>query len=144
LIPLRSGRVSRASADYPHRRCARLLKIDDPRRRNDRAADYLRPIAILQLEKALPISAISRRRTPAEGYGDWLFQVVVEERGERALLRVSLSETQRCLAGIREPSAGWVEERLQALARARLAGGEPVIDQVRTWRQPIPLFAPPR
>ena len=97
-----------------------------------------------QIEKALPISMIRRRRTPAEGYGDWVFEVVVEDRGERALLRVSLSETQRCIAGLREPSAAWVEERLQALARARLSAGEPLIDQVRTWRQPIPLFAPPR
>jgi hypothetical protein len=102
------------------------------------------PIATLQLEKALPISAIRRRRTPAEGYGDWVFEVVIEDRGERALLRVSLSETQRCIAGLREPSAGWVEDRLQALARARLSAGEPLIDQVRSWRQPIPLFAPPR
>jgi hypothetical protein len=122
----------------------RLPKIDEQRTNTDRAVDYLRRIATLEIAKALPISAIRRRRTPAEGYGDWLFQVVVEERGEQALLRVSLSETQRCLAGLREPSTAWVEERLQALARARLAGGEPVIDQVRTWRQPIPLFAPPR
>jgi hypothetical protein len=98
----------------------------------------------LQLTETLPITAIRRRRTPAEGHGDWLFAVVVEDHGERAELRVSLSETQRCIAGLREPSIAWVEERLQALARTRLTGDKPLIDQVRTWRQPIPLFAPPR
>jgi hypothetical protein len=98
----------------------------------------------LELRHTLPIKAVTLRRTPAQGLGDWQFTVLLEEGGERVELRVSLSETQRCIAGVREPSAQWIEGRLQTLARSRLAAGEPVLAQVSAWRQPVPLFAPPR
>lgn len=90
------------------------------------------------------MTEIRLKRTPADGHEDWVFAVVVEERGQRQEFRVVLSEIERRIAHLREPTPEWVNERLQAQARARLSDGAPVIEQLRTWRQPIPLFAPPR
>jgi hypothetical protein len=110
----------------------------------DRRAVYLPPMVTLQVPQALPVESITLRRAPDRLRHDWLFGVVVEDHGQRAELRVSLSQTQCCLAGLREPTAGWINDRLQSLAKSRLSVDQPLIDQVRTWRQPIPLFAPPR
>lgn len=86
----------------------------------------------------LPIVEVA----PAHPAGDgWLSQVLLREGEEELRLQVAVSDTQRCIAGLREPTRAWLEERTQWWGNQWIRNGRPVLEQVREWPQPLYLHA---
>ena len=83
-------------------------------------------------------------RTPQNGYDGWCYKVQISEGGKSETIRVTLSETQRTIAGLAEAPWEWIAERLQRRASARLSNYDTILDQVRGWEVPVVLFADPR
>jgi hypothetical protein len=83
-------------------------------------------------------------RTPQNGYDDWCFRVQISDGDDSETIKVTLSETQRAIAGLAEPPWEWIEARLQRRASARISNYHPTLDQVRRWETPVVLFADPR
>ena len=87
----------------------------------------------------LPILAVA----PARPVGDaWISTVVVGDGDERLDLEVHISDSQRCIAGLGDPTREWIVERLRRCAPL-LDNYRPVLEQVREWEQPLSLRAEP-
>jgi hypothetical protein len=85
----------------------------------------------------LPITEI----TPASPVGDaWEATLFLDDGTEKLELGVEFSDTQRCIAGLAEPTTEWIAERARVCAPL-LDNHRPVIEQVREWEQPLRLFA---
>ena len=100
----------------------------------------MRPYARPMAELPLP-NAIERTRTPLNGQDDWAYRMVWLT--EELELEVVLSDTQRCIAGVLEPTPQWVYERARKQTIGRLRNDLPLMPQVRSWTQPLVLYAPP-
>jgi hypothetical protein len=88
----------------------------------------------------LPIADLS----PIYPRGDgWFANLTLRDGDEEAVLEVAVSDTQRCISGLAKPTPEWIVERTRARAVARLSNYEPVLLQVRTWEQPLQLYAEP-
>ena len=61
----------------------------------------------------------------------------------RGVLEVAVSDTQRCISGLAEPTPEWIVERAQTRAVARLSNYEPLLPQVDAWEQPLWPYAGP-
>ncbi len=85
----------------------------------------------------LPITRI----TPIRRIGDaWATTLVVSDGSGEVELKVEVSDTQRAMADILDPTADWIVERLKVCAPL-LDNYRPVVEQVREWHQPLQLFA---
>jgi hypothetical protein len=90
----------------------------------------------------LPVPTdFQRTRTPFNGRDDWAYRMTWQERTE---LEVVLSDTQRCVAGLTEPTVQWIFDRAREQTIGRLRNDLPLMAQIRSWPQPLVLHAPPR
>jgi hypothetical protein len=84
------------------------------------------------------------KATPAQPVGDaWTSTLVISDGDDQLDLRVEVLDTQRCIAGLAEPTREWIVERAQVCAPL-LDNYRPVLEQVREWAQPLHLLAEPR
>jgi hypothetical protein len=94
---------------------------------------------------ALPVPADFKLiRTRFDRLDDWAYRMTWPDPSGEVELEVTLSDTQRCIAGLREPSPQWIYERAREQTVGRLRNDLPVLDQVRAWPQPLVLHAPSR
>lgn len=88
----------------------------------------------------LPIADI----TSAELVGDaWVATLLLSDGTEELEVGIEIADSQRCIAGLAEPTPGWIAERVRVCAPL-LDNYRPVMEQVREWKQPLRLFAEPR
>ena len=82
--------------------------------------------------------------TQPQSIGDaWVSTVVISDGEEELDLRVEVSDSQRCIADLVEPTREWMVQRTWACAPL-LDNYRPVLEQVREWAQPLRLRAEPR
>lgn len=82
--------------------------------------------------------------TQPQPAGDaWVSTLVLSDGDEELDLRIQISDSQRCIAGLVEPTREWMVQRTRACAPL-LDNYRPVLEQVREWAQPLCLCAEPR
>lgn len=79
--------------------------------------------------------------TQPQPVGDaWVSTLVISDGDEALDLQVQVSDSERCIAGLVEPTREWMVARARDCAPL-LDNYRPVLEQVREWAQPLRLRA---